>query len=118
MNTFIALEKLEEIDLHDYHEVWLTTTETWPQDPATVERKCLWRVDRDLTQDVEIDEVYFQNLPRLWLVVDSLTDQTATGITENALKTRLTELDLPGEFYPAESHQTPCGEDVNKDLRS
>jgi hypothetical protein len=99
VNTFVPLEKLKEFDLQDYHEVWLTTSERWPQDPETAERMCLWRVDRELTTDVEIDDLYFQNLPRLWLVVDSLNDQTAVNGVEQALTTRLNELDLTGEFH-------------------
>lgn len=117
MNTFIPVEKLETINLHDYHEVWLTTKEEWPQDPQT-ERECLWRADRELTTDVEIDEVYFQNLPRLWLQINDLNDGEATADIKNVLVARLKALGVEGEFFPGESRQTPCGDDVNKDLRS
>jgi hypothetical protein len=118
VNTFVPLEKLKEFDLQDYHEVWLTTSERWPQDPETAERMCLWRVDRELTTDVEIDDLYFQNLPRLWLVVDSLNDQTAVNGVEQALTTRLNELDLTGEFHPPEKEKLPCGSEDKTDLRS
>jgi len=118
VNTFVPLEKLEKIDIENYHEVWLTTSERWPQDPETAERMCLWRVDRELTTDVEIDDVYFQNLPRLWVVVDSLNDRAAVNGVEQALTTRLNELDLSGEFRPAEKDILPCGSEKNTDLRS
>lgn len=118
MNTFVPLDKMEEIDLQDYHEVWLTTSESWPQDPATAERMCLWRVDRELTTDVEIDDLYFQNLPRLWLVIGNLKDETAVQGVEQALSTRLQELELRGEFRPEEKDILPCGNDKNTDLRS
>ena len=88
VNTFVPLDKLEKMDrdeLKDFYEIWLTTSETWPQDPERSERECLWRADRELTQDVEIDEAYFQNLPRLWLVVDDLNDLDAVGGIENKL---------------------------------
>ena len=117
MNTFVSLEKLGKTDLHDYHEVWITTSERWPQDPETAQRMCLWRVDRELTQDVEIDEVYFQNLPRLWLLVDDLHDTAAVAGIEQALTLRLDEQNLEGEFHPEEQDKVPCG-DKHTDLRS
>jgi len=116
VNTFIPVDKLETINLHDYHEVWLTMKEEWPQDPQT-ERECLWRADRELTTDVEIDEVYFQNLPRLWLRVD-LEKQEKIDEVKKKLEARVKALGVEGEFFPGESRQTPCGDDVNKDLRS
>jgi hypothetical protein len=117
VNTFVSLEKLGKIDLHDYHEVWVTTSERWPQDPETAQRMCLWRVDRELTSDVEIEDVYFQNLPRLWLLVDDLHDVAAIAGIEQALTLRLDELSLEGEFHPPEVEKQPCGE-KNTDLRS
>lgn len=118
MNTFVPLEKLETIDLQDYHEVWLTTSERWPQDPETSERMCLWRGKRELTQDVEIDDLYFQNLPRLWVVVDRLDDETAVNHVEQAVIARSNELALSGEFHPEEKPNLPCGSENNTDLRS
>jgi hypothetical protein len=118
VNTFVPLEKLETIDLQDYHEVWLTTSERWPQDPETSERMCLWRGKRELTQDVEIDDLYFQNLPRLWVVVDRLDDETAVNHVEQAVIARSNELALPGEFHPEEKPNLPCGSENNTDLRS
>ena len=117
MNTFIPLEKLEEIDLQDYHEVWLTTSERWPQDPETAQRVCLWRADRELTRDVEIDDAYFQNLPRLWLRVDDLHDKPAVTLVEQALNARVGELQLKGEFLPDEKDKVSSG-DKRTDLRS
>lgn len=117
MNTFVPLEKLEETNLEDFHEVWLTTSESWPQDPETTDRQCLWRVDRELTQDVEIDDAYFQNLPRLWLRVDDLHSTTSVGRVEEALTKRLNEQNLTGEFHPDEKLKTPTG-DKKTDLRS
>ncbi len=117
MNTFVSLEHLDETDLHDFHEVWLTTSETWPQDPSTAERRCLWRAERELTRDVAIDDAYFQNLPRLWLLVDDLNDSAAVSGIEHALTTRLDQLQLAGEFHPGETHKVPSGDKVT-DLRS
>lgn len=113
MNTFIPLDKLATIDLENYYEVWQTTSEVWPQDPSTAHSDCLWRADRQLTEEVEIDEAYFQNLPRLWLLVSNLTD---SGI-EQALTRRLAELQLAGEFHPQEKPKVASG-DKNTDLRS
>lgn len=126
MNTFIPLEKLEEFDLNDYHDVWLSTTETWPQDPATVHRKCLWRAKRELTQDVEIDDKFFENLPHLWLVVDDLNDQEAIAKVKEAVAKRADTLKLEGEFNPQYQHRDQAQsssssaphEDANTDLRS
>ncbi|MFK3796942.1 MULTISPECIES: hypothetical protein [unclassified Pseudomonas] len=117
MNTFVPLEKLKKTNLHDFHEVWLTTSETWPQDPETSQRECLWRMDRELTQDVKIDDAYFQNLPRLWLLVDDLHDRAAVNDIEQVLTQRLSEQHLTGEFHPDEKPKMPCG-DKKTDLRS
>jgi hypothetical protein len=54
----------------------------------------------------------------LWLVVDSLNDQTAVNGVEQALTTRLNELDLTGEFHPPEKEKLPCGSEDKTDLRS
>lgn len=120
VNTFVPLEKLEKMDrdeLKDFYEIWLTTSETWPQDPERSERECLWRADRELTQDVEIDAAYFQNLPRLWLVVEDLNDLDAVGGIENKLGKHFQELDVKGEFRPIEKPKVSC-DDKNTDLRS
>jgi len=111
------LEKLEETNLHDFYEVWLTTSETWPQDPHTSQRECIWRMERDLTDDVEIDDPFFQNLPRLWLLVDDLNDAQAVETVERALTQRLGELAVKGEFHPDEKQKVPGG-DKRTDLRS
>ena len=120
VNTFVPLEKLEKMDrdeLKDFYEIWLTTSETWPQDPATAERECLWRADRQLTQDVEIDEAYFHNLPRLWLVVEDLNDLDAVGGIKNKLGEHFRELEVKGKFRPIEKPKV-AGEDKSTDLRS
>jgi len=119
VNTFVPLNELKEkIDLQDYHEVWLTTSERWPQDPETSERMCLWRANRGWTDDVKIDEDFFQNLPRLWVVVDSLNDGAAIQRVEQAVTERTNKLAVPGEFRPEEKHALPCGSEKNTDLRS
>jgi hypothetical protein len=122
VNTFIPLDKIDSIDLQDYHEVWLTTSETWPQDPATVHRKCLWRQAREMTQDVEIDGVYFENLPHLWLRVDDLDDQQDIDLVIKKLQARIGALGLEGEFNPAELPTSSVPhkdeDEINKDLRS
>lgn len=120
MNTFVPLEKLEKMgrdELKDFYEIWLTTSETWPQDPAISQRECLWRADRELTQDVEIDEAFFQNLPRLWLVVDDLNDTSAIRKIEDELGSHFNELAVKGEFRPVDKPKVSC-EDKNTDLRS
>ncbi|WP_110949112.1 hypothetical protein [Pseudomonas bohemica] len=120
MNTFVPLEKLEKMgrdELKDFYEIWLTTSETWPQDPERTQRECLWRADRELTQDVTIDEAYFHNLPRLWLVVKDLNDTSAVGDIEQKLGQHFGELEVKGEFRPVEKEKVPCG-DKNTDLRS
>ena len=120
MNTFVPLEKLEEMDrdeLKDFYEIWLTSSETWPQDPERTQRECLWRADRQFTQDVEIDEAYFHNLPRLWLVVKDLNDTSAVGDIEQALGQRFQDINVKGEFRPVEKEKVACG-DKKTDLRS
>ena len=119
MNTFVPLEKLNSIDLKDYYEVWLTTSETWPQDPATVSSQCLWRADRELTKDVVIDAAYFQNLPHLWIVVDQLHDATSTDpdLVRDAVESRVKQENLGGEFYPQDEPEG-SSEGKNTDLRS
>jgi len=120
VNTFVPLEKLEEMDrdeLKDFYEIWLTSSETWPQDPERTQRECLWRADRQLTQDVEIDEAYFHNLPRLWLVVKDLNDTSAVGDIEQALGQRFQDINVKGEFRPVEKEKVACG-DKKTDLRS
>lgn len=117
MNTFIPLQTLAETDLRDFHEVWLTSQETHPQDPSLEHSVCLWRVNRVLTDDVTIDDEYFQDLPCLWLKVDALTDKQAIGLVENTLKARLDQLGLTGEFFPAEMPDADQGSDA-RDLRS
>jgi hypothetical protein len=118
MNTFIALEKLADTDLNDFHEVWLTTEETYPQDPALERSLCLWRADRVLTQDIAIDEAYFQDLPCLWLLVDDLHNKASVQVVENALKARLAEEKLSGKFYPAPKPQAEEEPSDARDLRS
>lgn len=118
VNTFVSLEQLNNTDLREFYEVWLTTSETWPQDPSTAERRCLWRADRELTQDVEIDDACFQNLPRLWLLVDDLNDAEAVNVVEHALTTRLGELKAHGELHPGETHKVAASDDKRTDLRS
>lgn len=113
------MEKLEEIDkekLKDFYEIWITTSEAWPQDPKTIERECLWRSDRELTQDVTIDEAYFQNLPRLWLVVKSLNDGYV-GELEHVLGKHFDALEVKGKFRPVEKPKVSSDE-KNTDLRS
>jgi hypothetical protein len=66
---------------------------------------------------VEIDDAYFQNLPRLWLLVDDLHDTPAVGHVEEALNVRIGELKLEGEFFPDEKDKVPSG-DKRTDLRS
>ncbi|WP_268796445.1 hypothetical protein [Pseudomonas huanghezhanensis] len=115
MNTFIPLEKLSDTDLSEFQEVWLTSQETHPQDPSHEHSVCLWRVDRVLTQDVEIDESYFQALPCLWLRVDALTDKPAIEHVQHALKARLDEQGLTGEFFPEKQVEQ---DNEARDLRS
>lgn len=117
MNTFIPLEKLAETDLGDFHEVWLTSQETHPQDPSLEHSVCLWRVDRVMTTDVKIDDEYFQDLPCLWLKVDALTDKQAISLVQNTLKDRLAEQGLTGEFFPKEMPGAEVESDA-RDLRS
>jgi hypothetical protein len=117
MNTFIPLETLEKTDLSEFHEVWLTSQETHPQDPKLEHSVCLWRVDRVMTTDVEIEDKYFQDLPCLWLKVDSLTDKPAVGIVQQLLKDRLDEQGLTGEFFPEEMPDAEESSDA-RDLRS
>jgi hypothetical protein len=117
MNTFIPLEKLSDTDLHDFHEVWLTTEESHPQDPSHAYSVCLWRAARTLTQGVEIDDVYFEDLPCLWLRVDDLYDKPSVEVVEKALRARLEALKLPGEFYPSETAVSQKDSDA-RDLRS
>lgn len=120
MNTFVPLEKLETIErdeLKDFYEIWLTTTETWPQDPESTERECLWRADRELTRNIQIDEAYFQNLPRLWLVIKDLNDLSAVGNIEQVLSEHFKALDVKGEFRPVEKPKV-TSDDKHTDLRS
>ncbi|HXR00677.1 MAG TPA: hypothetical protein VN798_09825 [Pseudomonas sp.] len=117
LNTFIPLEKLDDINLEDYFEVWLTNSERWPQDPEIDKRECLWRSRRVLTGDVEIDAAFFQNLAKLWLKVDDLQDKAAVKIIEDALIARLGELQIAGDFFPGETQRVPS-EDKHTDLRS
>jgi hypothetical protein len=116
MNTFIPLEKLADTDLRDFQEIWLTSQETHPQDPSLEHSECVWRVNRVLTQDVSIDNEYFQDLPCLWLRVDSLSDKQAIEHVEQALRNRLDEQYLSGEFFPAPM-PSPDASDA-RDLRS
>jgi hypothetical protein len=117
MNTFIPLETLSDTDIHDFQEVWLTTEVSHPQDPALEHSLCLWRADRVLTQGVEIDDAYFQDLPCLWLTVKDLHDQQTVSVVEQALKARLGELKLGGTFYPVDTPATQKDSDA-RDLRS
>lgn len=113
------MEKLQEMEREEvahFYEIWITTSEAWPQDPKTTERECLWRSDRELTQDVKIEEAHFQNLPRLWLVVKSLDDSYVRKI-EQVLGKHFEELKLKGEFAPVEKPKVSSDE-KNTDLRS
>ncbi|MFJ3485331.1 hypothetical protein ACIPL1_18370 [Pseudomonas sp. NPDC090202] len=117
MNTFIPLEKLAHTDLNDFHEVWLTTQETYPQDPSHAYSRCLWRADRILTADVAIDDEYFQDLPCLWLKVGDLDDTQAVEQIEQILRDRLEAQHVPGQFHPGERPDTHHACDA-RDLRS
>ncbi|WP_296187119.1 hypothetical protein [Pseudomonas sp. UBA1879] len=120
VNTFLPLENIEKMgrkELEDFYEIWLTTSETWPQDPERTQRKCLWRAERELTQDVEIDEAFFQNLPRLWVKVADLNDTAALEKIQKELGTHFSEVAVKGEFFPADKPKVAC-EDKNTDLRS
>ena len=119
MNTFVPLEKLDSIDLKDYYDVWLTTSETWPQDPATLHKQCLWRADRELTKDIVIDDAFFKNLPHLWIRVDKFHDtaSTDTDLVRDAVESRVKQENLGGEFYPQDEPEG-SSEGKNTDLRS
>ena len=74
-----------------------------------------------MTNDVEIDGVYFENLPHLWLRVDDLDDQKDIDLVIEKLKARIAALNLKGEFNPAELPKAAPHKDedeINKDLRS
>jgi len=119
VNTFIPLEKLETLEkdeLKNCYEIWITTSEAWPQEPDRTQCKCLWRSDRELTTDVKIDEAYFQNLPKVWVVVDSLDDSYVSK-TEQALGKHFDELQVKGKFHPLDKPKV-CSDDKNTDLRS
>jgi hypothetical protein len=118
MNTFIPLETLSETDLHDFHEVWITSEISYPQDPSHAHSVCLWRTDRVLTRDVAIDNDYFQDLPCLWLRVDDVHDQAAVDRVKQAVTARLQEQQLHGEFFPQELPGTEEGSSDARDLRS
>ena len=117
MNTFIPLEKLADTDLTEFHEVWLTTEEIYPQDPCHAHSECLWRVNRTFTTHDEVDDQYFINLPKLWLRVDDLKNLQATDDVKQALQARLDEQQLTGEFYPSPLSKRKSEKDA-RDLRS
>lgn len=121
MNTFAPLEKLDEFKLHEYYEVWMTTTEQWPQDPETVNRKCIWRKDREVTRDAGVDQDIYQeslhNLPRLWIVCDYLSKPEAVAKVEKAVESTFAHQHVAGQMNPPEEVKVPSGEQ-NTDLRS
>lgn len=108
MKTVITLQELTKADLRPYKEVWLASLVALKGGHAEDEL-CLWRASQAVTHDMLSEGTHDQNVAGIWLGVDNIDDRQQILAIEDILRLRLEDLNLEGEFYPAEtgdSHAT------------
>jgi hypothetical protein len=106
MSTFISLEQLATADLRMINEIWLMPAQAPPQNGPPQASLCLWRGEQLFTHDMMSEGTHGQNVNRLCLPVDDIEDQAIVRAIEQRVRQRLTQMDMQGEFYPAEQADT------------
>lgn len=102
MKTLISLAELADADLSAFNEIWLSSASSLAEHGPSEDQLCLWRANQLFTHDMLSEGTHGQNVTRVWLVPDDIDDSTAVLEIEDAVRGRLAELNLEGEFYPAE----------------
>jgi hypothetical protein len=110
MKTLITPADLAGTDLGAYNEIWLTPSSELPQQGPSDDQLCLWRANELFTHDMLSEGTHGQNVTRVWLIAENIDDDAAVLQIEEAVRARLTELNLDGEFYPAERSDTRSDE--------
>jgi len=109
MKTVITLQELTKADLRPYKEVWLASPVALTEGGHAEDELCLWRAIQAVTHDMLSEGTHDQNVAGIWLGVDDIDDRQQVLAIEDILRLRLEDLNLEGEFYPAEtgdSHAT------------
>lgn len=110
MSTVISTEQLATVDLRMINEIWLSSSEAPQANDPQQANLCLWRGEQLFTHDMMSEGTHGQNVNRLWLSVGDIEDQTVIRSIEDAVRQRLSQMDMQGEFYPAQqtdTHQRP-----------
>ncbi|HEX8593440.1 MAG TPA: hypothetical protein VF682_09195 [Pseudomonas sp.] len=106
MNNVISPEQLATVDLRMINEIWLSAAEVPQADDAGQPTLCLWRGEQLFTHDMMSEGTHGQNVNRLWLCVDELDNEALVGSIEESVRQRLAQMDMHGEFYPAQRADT------------
>jgi hypothetical protein len=106
MKTLISLAELSDADLSAFNEIWLSSASSLAEHGPKEDQLCLWRANQLFTHDMLSEGTHGQNVTRVWLVPDDIDDTANVMEIEDAVRARLTQLNLDGEFYPAEQGDT------------
>lgn len=106
MSTVISIEQLATVDLRMINEIWLSSSPAPQENDPLQPKLCLWRGEQLFTHDMMSEGTHGQNVNRLWLSVDDIEDQPLIRSVEAAVRQRLAQMDMQGEFYPAEQADT------------
>jgi hypothetical protein len=106
MSNVISTEQLATVDLRMINEIWLSSSQTPQPDNAAQPKLCLWRGEQLFTHDMMSEGTHGQNVNRLWVCVADMDDPDTLRTVEDAVRQRLAQMDMQGEFYPAERADT------------
>lgn len=106
MSNVICAEQLATVDLRMINEIWLSSSPAPQENDPHLPKLCLWRGEQLFTHDMMSEGTHGQNVNRLWLNVADIEDQAMLRSVEDAIRQRLAQMDMSGEFYPAEQADT------------
>ncbi|WP_268800500.1 hypothetical protein [Pseudomonas huanghezhanensis] len=106
MKTLISLKELADADLKTFNEIWLSSAASLSEHGPSEDQLCLWRANQLFTHDMLSEGTHGQNVSRVWLVPDDIDAPANVMEIEQAVRARLAELEMEGEFYPAEQADT------------
>jgi hypothetical protein len=102
MNVVIKASDINRTDFRSASEIWVAPLNEALAPEDTEQSLCLWRGEPVVTHDMLSEGTHEQNIRRWWVPVSDIDDQQAVQTVEHALRQRLQEQQLDGEFYPAQ----------------
>jgi hypothetical protein len=102
----IQQQDIERANLRTVSEIWLAGPACTYDVESEVDTLCFWRGRPAVSHDMLSEGTHEQNVQRLWLVVNDVTDDVEVRAAEGLLRAALEKQNMEGEFYPAEQKNT------------